>query len=542
MYRSVTTINADVARRAHGATGRGVVVAVLATGIDGEHAHFRQHGNLELTPPLEHRDFTTDDGSGEPLQDHNGFGTSIASIVAGEAKAGAVGLARVQDREAGSSWQHVEVREISGMAPEATLVSFKVLDDVGRGPVSAVIKALRYIDLLNERGSRLRIDVVLLGVGYDYDPNWFACGQSPICVEADRLVRTGVVVVAASGNTGFGRIQAVEGSSYAALPMTITDPGNAESVITVASTHRDRPMDFGISYFSSRGPTHDGRAKPDVAAPGERIMVAASQTRVASALARDEGGAEGALTQDIAYAEDSGTSIAAAHVAGVVAQVLSVRPQLRGDAAKVKQLLMQQAQDLRRVPEFQGAGLVDALAALSPASGGPSTREVGREERNKTAERVRREHTTPLRLMFCYSHKDEILLQELKNHLSPLRHEGRIDVWWDRRLVPGTDWDNEIADHLCDSDIIVLLISSDFVASDYAYGIEFVEAIRRHDAGTARVLPVIARPGDFSKLPFSRLQALPKDGLAVTSWGNADEAWTDVARGIRRAVGDLTVI
>ena len=101
-----------------------------------------------------------------------------------------------------------------------------------------------------------------MSVGYDFEPEWFACGQSPLCVEVDRLVKSGVVVVVAAGNTGYGWAQsAFRGTVSAGLGLTINDPGNAELALTVGSTHREMPHIYGVSYFSSKGPTGDGRLK-----------------------------------------------------------------------------------------------------------------------------------------------------------------------------------------------------------------------------------------------------------------------------------------
>src|SRR5207244_3935497 len=125
-----------------------------------------------------------------------------------------------------------------------------------------------------------------MSVGYTFKPEWFACGQSPICVEVDRLVRSGVVVVVAAGNTGYGVLRALPRDTNTGLSLTINDPGNAALAITVGATHRDSPHTYGISYFSSKGPTGDGRQKPDLVAPGERITSCATGQRLALMLAK----------------------------------------------------------------------------------------------------------------------------------------------------------------------------------------------------------------------------------------------------------------
>src|ERR1700676_830596 len=163
--------------------------------------------------------------------------------------------------------------------------------------------------------------------GYDFEPEWFACGQSPLCVEVDRLVRSGVVVVVAAGNTGYGYAQsAAKGVVSAGLGLTINDPGNADLAVTVGSTHRDMPHIYGVSYFSSKGPTGDGRAKPDLVAPGERIISCASSVPLGDGAVRaSELKREVAKNVPCEYIETSGTSMAAPHVSGVIAAFLSGR-------------------------------------------------------------------------------------------------------------------------------------------------------------------------------------------------------------------------
>jgi hypothetical protein len=142
-------------------------------------------------------------------------------------------------------------------------------------------------------------------------------------------------------------------------------------------------------------------------------------------------------------------------------------------------------------------------------------------------------------VFYSYAHRDERLRGELDKHLSPLRRD-RIAVWHDRQITPGSDFSNEIDRHLATSDIVLLLISPDFLASDYCYCREMKCAIQRHLIGRARVIPVIIRPCDWHSTPFSRLLALPKDGKPVTTWHRRDEAWLYVAKGVRRAVEELS--
>jgi len=144
-----------------------------------------------------------------------------------------------------------------------------------------------------------------------------------------------------------------------------------------------------------------------------------------------------------------------------------------------------------------------------------------------------------IELFFSYSHKDEELRDELLKHLSLLKRERVIAGWHDREISAGQEWDEAIRSHLDSADIILLLISSDFMASDFCYNIEVKRAMKRHEAGEARVIPVILRPVDWKRAPFGKLAALPKDGKPVTSWSNPDEAFLNIAEGIRNAVEDL---
>lgn len=142
----------------------------------------------------------------------------------------------------------------------------------------------------------------------------------------------------------------------------------------------------------------------------------------------------------------------------------------------------------------------------------------------------------PVKVFYSYSHRDEDLRNELEKQLTLLRREQVISTWHDRKIEPGTDWQNEISTHLDEADIILLLISADFLFSDYAYEIEAPRAMQRHRAGLARVIPIILRDVDWTAAPFSNLQALPRNALPVTSWPNKDEAFADIARGIRAVV------
>lgn len=144
-----------------------------------------------------------------------------------------------------------------------------------------------------------------------------------------------------------------------------------------------------------------------------------------------------------------------------------------------------------------------------------------------------------MKIFFAYAREDEDLRDELEKHLSMLKREGVITSWHDRKIGAGKEWEGEIDTHLNTARVILLLISSDFIDSDYCWDVEVQRAMERHEAGEARVIPVILRPVDWMSAPFGKLQALPTDAKPVTSWANQDEAFLDVARGIRAAVMEL---
>ena len=147
--------------------------------------------------------------------------------------------------------------------------------------------------------------------------------------------------------------------------------------------------------------------------------------------------------------------------------------------------------------------------------------------------------TQGIRLFFSYSHQDEALRDELAKHLSLLERDGVLRSWHDRQIVPGSEWAGHIDQHLEQAQIILLLISADFLASDYCYDRELNRAIERHEAGEAVVMPVMLRSVDWQGARFGRLQALPKNAKPVTTWPNQDEAFTDIAKGIRRVVESI---
>jgi subtilisin family serine protease len=356
--RSIATVKADAARNSFSALGENITWAVLDTGIDANHKHFEQNQNLK--GPVQHRDFTQpNDGAGEPLKDPNGHGTHVAGILAGQRSAQKGEKLRVveihRDENNDIVPKILEVDTISGVAPKCWLASLRVLNEDGKGKVRNIIRALDYVQEVNGNGRRLHIHGVNLSLGHSFEPEWFACGQSPLCVEVERLVRSGVVVVVAAGNTGYGSFDLTTGASFSSgMGLSINDPGNADLAITVGSTHRYMPHVYGVSYFSSKGPTGDGRPKPDLVAPGEKIISSATGKLKLDA----------ARGQDCDYVETSGTSMAAPHVSGAIAAFLSIRGEFIGKPERVKEIFTSTATDLKRDRYFQGAGLVDLMRAI----------------------------------------------------------------------------------------------------------------------------------------------------------------------------------
>jgi TIR domain len=142
-------------------------------------------------------------------------------------------------------------------------------------------------------------------------------------------------------------------------------------------------------------------------------------------------------------------------------------------------------------------------------------------------------------LFFSYSHADESLRDQLEKHLVALQRQGIISSWHDRRITAGSEFADAIDGHLDAADVILLLISPDFIASDYCYEREMKRAMERHGKGEARVIPVILRPCDWKDLLFGTLLATPRDGRAITKWPNSDEAFLDVVTSIKRALGEM---
>jgi subtilisin family serine protease len=393
--RSAPTVKADAAWRSYDARGRGIVWAVIDSGIDATHPHF---STLELAAEAEnpglaqgltsqlHRDFSflvdpPSDGSPRPdqplpLSDEAGHGTHVAGIISGSCPDG--GHPRVADSEGpteGGFVQRAHTGVLSGMAPTCELVSLKVMRQSSQGTwvtsSSAVIRALTYLRTeVNVDPSVLRVHGVNMSLGCEWRPDQYAAGQSPLCQAVNQLVASGVVVVVSAGNFG-ARTTAGDRANTSAIMGSVTEPAHAEDCIAVGSTHRDAPHAFGVTWTSGKGPTLDGRMKPDVVAPGEWIASAATgEVRSRAGLDSPAGGPAprtkaARLDRLLTYAEQSGTSMAAPHVSGVIAAFLSAHPEFIGRPRQVKALLTKSATDLGRERYAQGAGLVDLMRMLA---------------------------------------------------------------------------------------------------------------------------------------------------------------------------------
>jgi subtilisin family serine protease len=353
VVRSRRTIKADAAEQVFSVDTASIGWAVVDSGIDPRHPAFHDWDTTGSTPQqLDSRiarsfDFTgvreklsadvlvgglvnwaaalpsveTTPSPKQPTRPPPGdqHGTHIAGII-------------------GGWWPELDFR---GVCPRIRLYDFRVLDDDGGGDEFSIVTALQAIRHINEKAGRFIVAGVNISLSVPHDVASHSTGWTPVCVECDRLTRSGVVVVTAAGNAGFAGTARTTGADY--RDISISDPGNAESVITVGSTHRSNPHRHGVSYFSSRGPTGDGRPKPDLVAPGEDI--------------------DGPIPGE-GIAAMHGTSQAAAHVSGAAAMLLARNRELLGRPERVKEILCATATDLARERHFQGHGLVDVLRAI----------------------------------------------------------------------------------------------------------------------------------------------------------------------------------
>ena len=328
---SIHAIHAGAAQVGYRAHGRDIAWAVLDSGINAGHPHFAQNKNVVAQVDCTKRGVKEGDA-----RDQHGHGTHVAGIIAGTRTFASGGQQRV----------------ISGVAPETKLHVYKVLDAEGNGEDAWIIKALDHIADTNERAGKLVIQGVNLSLGGPFDQSTYGCGHTPLCDELRRLWRQGVLVVLAAGNEGFAVLRSLDGDIDANMDLTIGDPANLHEAIAVGSVHKTNPHTYGVSYFSSRGPTADGRQKPDVVAPGERIL--SCRHRVPRAV----------RNVDDEYVEMSGTSMAAPHVSGALAAFLSVRREFIGEPDRVKEHLLRNCTDLGRDRFQQGAGVPNLVKML----------------------------------------------------------------------------------------------------------------------------------------------------------------------------------
>lgn len=258
----------------------------------------------------------------------NGHGTHVAGIL-------------------GADWRPNDDQDpqlrMQGICPDIRLIDMRVLGDDSRIREFEVIAALQFIGYLNRRADARLVHGANLSLSTPHEVTNHACGSTPVCEACNRLWSSGVVLVAAAGNRGHQRYQLASGDELGGYhPISITDPGNAEGIITVGATHC-KAHQYGVSYFSSRGPTGDGRRKPDLVAPGEKI--------------------HGPMPNN-ARGIGVGTSCAAPHVSGAAAMLMARFEEMIGRPDRIKQVLCGTATDLGREPYFQGAGMLDILRAL----------------------------------------------------------------------------------------------------------------------------------------------------------------------------------
>jgi serine protease AprX len=373
---SPKTIKADAARRVFGLDCSKLVWAVIDSGIDARHPAFAEATDPETSAPAKSRvvktlDFTRlrdllTDADAELREELielesrrlGGLAFDWASVEEqltikhdstyvppphphGTHVAGIIGANWVDETTLKRDTPLV------GVCPDIRLWDLRVMarDENGAlvGDEFTVDSALQYLRHVNEKEGRFAVVGANVSLSIPHSVKDYGCGWTPVCEETNRLSAAGVVVVAAAGNEGWDAGREAEGRLTAYADISITDPGNAADAITVGATHCVRPHSYGVSYFSSRGPTGDGRLKPDLVAPGEKVV---------------------STYPDGGRKRLDGTSMAAPHVSGAAALLMARHPELKGKPAEIKRLLCESATDLGRDKYFQGCGLLDVLRAL----------------------------------------------------------------------------------------------------------------------------------------------------------------------------------
>jgi DNA-binding response OmpR family regulator len=220
-----------------------------------------------------------------------------------------------------------------------------------------------------------------------------------------------------------------------------------------------------------------------------------------------------------------------------------------GNGVELGVEFIQGAPDILIIVMTAAASLPPEEEALCEEHGFPVLRkpflasDVMQQIRNRLELRIEGEiafTSRALKVFFCYSHHDEKLRDRLDAQLSVLRHMNIIHSWHDRKITAGSDFNETIDKYLNSADLILLLVSPDFLNSDYCYRIEMKRALERHQRSEARVIPVILRPTDWEKTPFAHLQAVPRDAKAITLWPNRDQGFLDAAKRIRQAAEELS--
>ena len=307
------------------------------------------------------------------LSDDFGHGTHVAGIIAGAAKKDtevrSAGADRALERRASlerGQFQHagtVPAEQVRGMAPNCRLISLRVLDSNGEGRSSDVIRALAYVhERLNDNPKLLRVHGVNLSVGYEFDAEMFACGQSPICAEVNRLVQSGVVVVAAAGNTGFGTVAAAVRPTKVGLSNTINDPGNAE----LGDHRRRHPSRLAVHVSACpisrrKGPPATAGSSRISVAPGERITSCGAGSRLKKAMTRRE--LRGRWRSGLLHGRQRHEHGRAARV-GRHRRVPVDPPGVHRQATRSEADLSSTASPLGRERYFEGHGLIDLIRAI----------------------------------------------------------------------------------------------------------------------------------------------------------------------------------